>query len=53
MRSGGGALGRSLGGIEGAQFIAEYIIEVTTGAFDDFASADTDENLNMRLLGLD
>ncbi|HJN49628.1 MAG: sugar phosphate isomerase/epimerase family protein [Pseudomonadales bacterium] len=43
----------AVGAIEGAQFIAEYIIEVTTGAFDDFASADTDENLNMRLLGLD
>lgn len=43
----------AVGAIEGAQFIREYIIEVTTSAFDDFAGVDADENLNRRLLGLE
>jgi len=43
----------TIGAIEGAQFIKEYIIQVTNSAFDDFAAVDADENLNKRLLGLD
>ncbi len=41
------------GAREGAQFIAEHIIRVTDKAFDDFASAGTDEAANRRILGLD
>ncbi|NOZ32244.1 MAG: sugar phosphate isomerase/epimerase [Alphaproteobacteria bacterium] len=40
------------GAREGAQFIADHIIEVTTTAFDDFAGADTDNEANRRMLGL-
>ncbi|MYD44596.1 MAG: sugar phosphate isomerase/epimerase [Gammaproteobacteria bacterium] len=40
------------GAREGAQFINEHIIRVTEKAFDDFASAGTDENANRRVLGL-
>jgi sugar phosphate isomerase/epimerase len=38
---------------EGAEFIRNNIIRVTDRAFDDFASAGTDEAANRRLLGLD
>jgi sugar phosphate isomerase/epimerase len=41
------------GAREGAQFIADHIIRVTDKAFDDFASAGTDEAANRRVLGLD
>ena len=41
------------GAREGAQFIADHIIRVTDKAFDDFASAGTDEAANRRILGLD
>ena len=40
------------GAREGAQFIADHIIRVTDKAFDDFASAGTDEAANRRILGL-
>jgi sugar phosphate isomerase/epimerase len=41
------------GAREGAEFIRNHIIRVTDRAFDDFASAGTDEAANRRLLGLD
>jgi sugar phosphate isomerase/epimerase len=41
------------GAREGAEFIRDNIIRVTDRAFDDFASAGTDEAANRRLLGLD
>ncbi|WP_209427759.1 sugar phosphate isomerase/epimerase [Pararhodobacter sp. SW119] len=41
------------GAREGAQFVRDYIIRVTERAFDDFASAGTDEAANRRILGLD
>ncbi|HYJ62699.1 MAG TPA: sugar phosphate isomerase/epimerase [Parafilimonas sp.] len=40
------------GATEGAKFIKEHIIHVTEKAFDDFASAGADENLNKLVLGL-
>jgi sugar phosphate isomerase/epimerase len=40
------------GATEGAKFIKDHIIHVTEKAFDDFASAGTDENLNRMVLGL-
>ena len=40
------------GAREGAEFINEHIIRVTEKAFDDFASAGTDEDSNRRVLGL-
>jgi len=40
------------GAAEGAPFIAEHIIEVTDKAFDDFAGAEPDEELNKKLIGL-
>lgn len=40
------------GAREGARFIAEHIIPVTDRAFDDFASATTDEAANREILGL-
>jgi len=40
------------GATEGAKFIKDYIIRVTEKAFDDFASAGADENLNKLVLGL-
>src|SRR5690625_2353581 len=40
------------GAAEGAEFIAEHIIEMTDKAFDDFAGADTDEELNEKLIRL-
>ncbi|MEP6683227.1 MAG: sugar phosphate isomerase/epimerase [Parafilimonas sp.] len=40
------------GATEGAKFIKDHIIHVTDKAFDDFASAGADENLNRLVLGL-
>jgi sugar phosphate isomerase/epimerase len=40
------------GAREGAKFIQENIIRVTEKAFDDFASAGADEQLNKKVLGL-
>ena len=40
------------GAIEGAQFIAEHIIETTEVAFDDFASGQADVDSNRKILGL-
>ncbi len=40
------------GAAEGAPFIESHIIEVTTKAFDDFASAGADEDFNREVLGL-
>ena len=41
------------GAREGAPFIQDHIIRVTSHAFDDFASSGTDRNANRRLLGLE
>ncbi len=41
------------GAAEGAPFIADHIIRKTEKAFDDFAGAGTDEDLNRKVLGLD
>jgi len=41
------------GAKEGAIFIRDHIIRVTEKAFDDFASAGSDEKLNRSVLGLD
>jgi len=41
------------GAKEGAVFIRDHIIRVTDKAFDDFASAGSDEKLNRSILGLD
>src|ERR1051326_5044964 len=41
------------GAKEGAVFIRDHIIRVTERAFDDFASAGSDEKLNRSVLGLD
>ena len=40
------------GAREGAEFIRDHIIRVTEKAFDDFASAGTDEKANKRVLGI-
>lgn len=40
------------GAEEGAQFIADHIIEVTEKAFDDFAGGGSDEAFNRKVLGL-
>lgn len=40
------------GAKEGAEFIKKHIIRVTDKAFDDFASAGTDKDLNKSVLGL-
>jgi sugar phosphate isomerase/epimerase len=40
------------GAKEGAEFIKDHIIRVTEKAFDDFASAGSDEGLNKKLLGI-
>lgn len=40
------------GAREGVQFINDHIIEVTEKAFDDFADAGTDEDLNRKIIGL-
>jgi sugar phosphate isomerase/epimerase len=41
------------GAREGAEFIKKHIIRVTDRAFDDFASAGSNEKLNRKVLGLD
>ena len=41
------------GAKEGSAFIRDHIISVTEKAFDDFASAGTDEKFNRSFLGLD
>lgn len=40
------------GATEGAPFIKDHIIQTTEKAFDDFASAGKDNELNQRILGL-
>ncbi|MDX1563079.1 MAG: sugar phosphate isomerase/epimerase, partial [Gammaproteobacteria bacterium] len=40
------------GAREGAAFVREHIIRVTDKAFDDFASAGTDDAANRRILGI-
>jgi len=40
------------GAEEGAQFIADHIIQVTEKAFDDFAGAGSDEAFNRKVLGI-
>ncbi|MEX2632866.1 MAG: sugar phosphate isomerase/epimerase [Balneolales bacterium] len=40
------------GAVEGAQIISDHIIQVTEKAFDDFAGAGSDPDLNRRILGL-
>jgi hypothetical protein len=40
------------GASEGAIFIKDNIIRVTERAFDDFASAGVDKDLNNQILGL-
>ncbi|MGH2643897.1 MAG: sugar phosphate isomerase/epimerase family protein, partial [Chitinophagaceae bacterium] len=40
------------GAKEGAVFIKNHIIRVTDKAFDDFASAGTDEAFNKKILGI-
>lgn len=40
------------GAKEGAEFIKKHIIPVATKAFDDFAAAKGDKNLNKNILGL-
>jgi sugar phosphate isomerase/epimerase len=40
------------GAAEGAPFIADHIINVTERAFDDFASAGSDEAFNRSVLGI-
>lgn len=40
------------GAREGAPFIKKHIIEVTEKAFDDFAGAEPDEDLNRRIMGI-
>ncbi|MEM1323236.1 MAG: sugar phosphate isomerase/epimerase [Bacteroidota bacterium] len=40
------------GAREGATFIRDHMITVTEKAFDDFAGADTDEQLNKKIMGL-
>jgi sugar phosphate isomerase/epimerase len=41
------------GAREGAEYINQYIINVTERAFDDFAGGESDRNSNRKLLGLD
>ena len=45
--------GPEQGAREGAEYINEFIIQVTEKSFDDFAGSGTDEQLNRRILGLD
>jgi len=40
------------GAREGVKFIQDHIIEVTEKAFDDFAGAGPDEDLNRKIIGL-
>lgn len=41
------------GAREGAEFIQNHIIRVTEKAFDDFADAGTDDQMNRAILGID
>ena len=41
------------GAEEGADFIADHIINVTEKAFDDFAGGVIDEATNKKILGID
>jgi len=41
------------GAREGAQYINDYIIQVTDKAFDDFADSGMGQSMNRKLLGLD
>lgn len=41
------------GAREGAKLISDYIIQVTEKAFDDFAGAGSDTELNKKVLGVD
>lgn len=41
------------GAKEGAEFICNHIIRVTDKTFDDFASGNTNQNMNRKILGLD
>ena len=40
------------GAIEGAEFIKEHMIKKASKSFDDFASADSDDELNKSILGI-
>jgi len=40
------------GAAEGAPLIQSHLIRTTDKAFDDFAAAGTDKQLNARVLGL-
>ena len=40
------------GAAEGAPFISDHIIDVTTKAFDDFADSGMDKEINKKLLGI-
>jgi sugar phosphate isomerase/epimerase len=41
-----------IGAKEGAKFITDHIIKVTERAFDDFAAAGIDKELNRKILGI-
>ncbi|WP_234731398.1 sugar phosphate isomerase/epimerase family protein [Acidocella facilis] len=41
------------GATEGARFIRDHIISVSSVAFDDFVKSDTDRGLNRRIMGLE
>ena len=43
---------RAPGAAEGAPFISDHIIDVTTKAFDDFADSGMDKETNKKLLGI-
>ncbi len=45
--------GPEQGAREGAEYINDFIIQVTEKSFDDFAGSGTDEQLNRKVLGLD
>jgi len=45
--------GSEQGAREGAEYINDFIIQVTEKSFDDFARSGTDEQLNRKVLGLD
>jgi hypothetical protein len=40
------------GAREGVKFIQDHIIRVTDKTFDDFASAGTDREANLKILGI-
>ena len=45
--------GPEQGAREGAEYINDFIIQVTEKSFDDFAGSGTDDKLNRKILGLD